>query len=307
MPKKKAPTKKKIPPEVILNRADARDILMNMLLDAASETGGGGLDEAQDIMFEAWDTPQKRGRISLAKQALAISTDCADAYVLLGSEGAKSPEEAIAYFREGVKAGERALGKKAFKEDIGLFWGLIETRPYMRARHCLADALWEAGERDEALSHFQDMLRLNPNDNQGIRYILLTHLLFLGKDQETAALHKAYKDDGMADWSWSKVLLLFRTKGESSETCKALMEAVKSNKHVSTYLLGKKKLPKAMPPYMSPGDTTEAVAYVENALEAWRVAPGALEWVEKALSSKTAEPKTAKVKEKATPRTTSKK
>jgi len=35
--------------------------------------------------------------------------------------------------------------------------------------------------------------------------------------------------------------------------------------------------------YISPGDTSEAVAYVENALEAWQVAKGSLKWVEKAL------------------------
>ena len=282
MPKKKAPMKKKVPPEIILNREDAKDILMNMLLDAASKNGGNDLDEAQELMYEAWETPQKQRRISLAKQALAISTDCADAFVLLGREDVKTPEEAIAYYREGVNAGERALGKKAFKEDVGYFWGLLETRPYMRARHHLALALWKAGAHEEAITHYQDMLRLNPGDNQGVRYLLLTNLLFMGKDKEAAKLHKAY-DDGLADWAWSKALLLFRTKGDSPESRKALTRAVETNKHVSAYLLGRKKLPKTTSGYVSLGDPSEAVAYVENALEAWQVAQGSLKWVEKAL------------------------
>lgn len=221
MRKKKAPMKKKVPPEIILNREDAKDILMNMLLDAASKNGGNDLDEAQELMYEAWETPQKQRRISLAKQALAISTDCADAFVLLGREDAKTPEEAIAYYREGVNAGERALGKKAFKEDVGYFWGLLETRPYMRARHHLALALWKAGAHEEAINHYQDMLRLNPGDNQGVRYLLLTNLLFMGKDKEAAKLHKAY-DDGLADWAWSKLCCFFAPRATALNLAKRL-------------------------------------------------------------------------------------
>jgi tetratricopeptide repeat protein len=44
--------------------------------------------------------------------------------------------------------------------------------PYMRARLGLAHSLWTAGRRDEAVQHLQDMLRLNPGDNQGVRYTL---------------------------------------------------------------------------------------------------------------------------------------
>ena len=42
----------------------------------------------------------------------------------------------------------------------------------MRARVGLVHALWTAGRRAEAVQHLQDMLRLNPNDNQGVRYTL---------------------------------------------------------------------------------------------------------------------------------------
>lgn len=58
------------------------------------------------------------------------------------------------------------------QRDVGHFWGLLETRPYLRTRLGLAHALWTAGRRAEAVQHLQDMLRLNPNDNQGVRYTL---------------------------------------------------------------------------------------------------------------------------------------
>ena len=58
-------------------------------------------DKAQDIMYEAWDQADPRKRIALANKALTISPLCADAYVLLAEEKAKSTKEALEYYRRG--------------------------------------------------------------------------------------------------------------------------------------------------------------------------------------------------------------
>lgn len=44
-------------------------------------------------------------------------------------------------------------------------------------RSGLAAALWRLGRHQEAIGHYQAMLKLNPNDNQGIRYVLAGYLL----------------------------------------------------------------------------------------------------------------------------------
>src|SRR3546814_18004768 len=49
--------------------------------------------------------------------------------------------------------------------------------PYMRARAGLAITLWRLGDQQAAIDHYRAMLILNPNDNQGIRYLLATALL----------------------------------------------------------------------------------------------------------------------------------
>jgi tetratricopeptide (TPR) repeat protein len=130
------------------------------------------LEEAQDLMYEAYNASGKR-RVQLARRALEISPDCADCYVLLAEETAGSLEEARDLYEQGVKAGERAIGPEGFREYRGEFWGILETRPYMRARAGLAHVLWLLGERRQAVEHLQDMLRLNPDDNQGLRYLLI--------------------------------------------------------------------------------------------------------------------------------------
>jgi hypothetical protein len=73
----------------------------------------------------------------LARKALALWPDRADAYVLL-AQAALSVEEARELLERVVAAGERAAGRCVFVEDAGEFWLIFETRPYMRARAALA-------------------------------------------------------------------------------------------------------------------------------------------------------------------------
>lgn len=146
--------------------------------------------KAQEVMYEAWDQTSRRARVALAHKALTISPLCADAYVLLAEEEAKSAKEALEYYRKGVEVGAQALEPRGFKEYAGHFWGFLETRPYMRARAGLAAALNTLGEVASAICNYQDMLRLNPNDNQGIRYVLAGCLM---KSGDIEALKKLLK------------------------------------------------------------------------------------------------------------------
>jgi len=218
-------------------------------------------------------------RIRLAEKALERSLDCADAYSLLAEEKAQSVEEARAYFEKGVEAGERALGDTAFEEDVGHFWGLLETRPYMRARAGLAQCLWILGEQEAAIGHYEDMLRLNPSDNQGIRHILLEYLLKRDDREAAGRLLELYEEDASAEWLYGRALWLFRAEGESEKADRALVEALDQNPHVPTYLLGKRKVPKRQPEYIGWGDASEAQAYAAGAIHLWRETEGARGWL----------------------------
>lgn len=236
------------------------------------------LEQAQDIMYEAWSASGKR-RVQLALRALEISKDCADAYVLLAEEAAADLVQAKKLYEKGVMAGERALGPQAFEQDAGHFWGILETRPYMRARFGLAHCLWLLGEREQAIEHYQEMLRLNPNDNQGVRYVLVNCLLEQGHDRQVEELLKRYKNDAAATWRYSRALWLFRQEGASKRANSSLRKAIEQNQFVPAYLLGRKRLPYRLPPYIGFGDENEAIEYVVGAMKAWRNTPGALEWL----------------------------
>ncbi|MDP2916697.1 MAG: tetratricopeptide repeat protein [Dehalococcoidia bacterium] len=235
------------------------------------------LEQAQSLIFEALDTAGKK-RLELAEQALKISPDCADAYVLLAEEKAQSLEEAVSLYEAGVKAGEHALGKKVFEEDAGHFWGMVETRPYMRARAGLAQCLWLMGKREEAVSHYLEFLRLNQNDNQGIRYLLAASLLEMGKIDALQELLGQY-DEPTAAWLYTEALVAYIKQGDSAEARKLLKEALDYNPHVVPYLLGEKKLHGELPERIGFGDKDEAVVYAAEFGPGWHQTGGAVDWL----------------------------
>jgi tetratricopeptide (TPR) repeat protein len=254
------------------------DILAAIGRGAAHYAADEALFRAQELMYEAFDAQGAR-RVALAREALAISRDCADAYLLLAEETASNLEEARELLEEGVAAGERALGKEPFEEDVGYFWGLIETRPYMRARSALAETLWALGRHGEAVEHQRALLRLNPNDNQGIRYRQAEYLLALARYEELDELFAAYEDDAAAAFAYTKALAAFRRQGDSSEARRLLAEAREQNPHVPGYLSGRKRLPARLPDYIGFGDASEAVDYAVGAKAHWESVPGALAWL----------------------------
>jgi len=234
------------------------------------------LDQARDVVSQALKATGKP-RVTLARKALTMSPDCADAYILL-AEATRNPTEAKAHYEHGVEAGARVLGPQPFKEDVGHFWGIMETRPYMRARQGLAEVLWVLGERQDAIGHATDMLRLNPGDNQGIRYLLANWLLAEGEDDALGRLLKAYPDEGSATWAYTRALLTFRRKGAGSAATRALKTALRTNPYVPFYLFGLRAFPEELPGYIGMGDESEAVSYVAESITTWVETVGALDW-----------------------------
>ncbi len=251
------------------------------LVGPAEETP---LSKAQDLVYQAFDERDPGKRAGLARKALALSPDCADALVLL-AEQAGTRKEALALYQQAVAAGERAMGPDGFRENLGHFWGVLETRPYMRAREGLAHALWTLGRREEAAEHLNEMLRLNPGDNQGVRYILASWLLNLDRDDELARLLERY-DENMANWAYTRTLLAFRRQGDSDEARNLLKVAMRVNKHVPALLLGDAPLPPDQPSCHGLGDEDEAIVYAGIGLSAWRFTEGALPWLREATREK---------------------
>ncbi len=236
------------------------------------------LKQAQQIAYDAMGATGSR-RVMLARRALEISPDCADAWSMLAADEAKSLKRALRYARKGVAAGKRALGEKFFEEEVGNFWSIVEARPYMRALMILAELLWVAEKADEAMELYQEMLRLNPDDNQGARYAIMKHFVEANRDDLAEALLDKSKGDPTATVAYTRALWLFRKEGASPAADAALDDALKKNPFVPQYLLGERVRPSRMPEHYALGDQNEAITYVITADEGWIRTEGARTWL----------------------------
>lgn len=276
---KKPPRKTTAPKPSLVPVMPDQKAIEGFLAAIGEGSDDDALSKAQQVMYDAWERTTSRSRIALARKALAISPLCADAYNLLADE-AKTPEEARDLYLRGVEAGQLAIGPEGFEEFDGHFWGFLETRPYMRARQGLATTLLRLGEEDAALEHFRAMLKLNPNDNQGIRYLLLAGLLRRGDLAGAKALLASYADEWSANWLYTRALIAFRENaGAKPATLKLLKDARSSNRHVPAILAGIEPPVLNEGGYVTVGGPDEATYYVLEFGKAWKDTPGAIDWL----------------------------
>ena len=236
-------------------------------------------EEAQELARQAMDATTAGQARKLAKQSLAKDPDCVDALIVLTEVDAKSAEEAIFGMERAVAAGERSMGgADFFKKNKGSFWGLMNTRPYMRARFELADLLLDDGRISEAVPHFEALLELNPNDNQGVRDALLG--CYLAQDDLDGAgrLLRDYPGETSAVFSWGRVLAALLA-GEVDNAQRALNRARKQNRYVERYLSGELLPTQNLPDSFTFGSKEEAILCVVGLSDALASHPDWMLWI----------------------------
>ncbi len=245
-------------------------------LDDIPSTASTPLEKAQELCYRAFDVRGRR-RILLAREALRLSADCADAYVIL-AEQSGDPEAELRLWQDGVAAGERALGPARLQRTGDRFWGDITTRPYMRALEGLAHTCRERGQLQDAIVHFQKILLLNPEDNQGVRFPLAGLLLRVDDHAALGALLDQFEEDETM-LLYPRALRDFRLHGDTPATRKTLRRALRANRYVPALLLGREEVPPWPPDAYSPGGQDEAALCALELTEPWKSTPDAIEWL----------------------------
>jgi tetratricopeptide (TPR) repeat protein len=242
------------------------------------DTPKNPIEEAQELCWQAEEAPTLEAAARLFKQALALDPDCTDA-LLFKSRRAKTPGLAVEILEEAVlSAADRLGGLKYIRENTGHFWGLVETRPYMRAKAALAEAYMEVDRQLDAIAEYENILDLCPNDNMGIRYSLLGRYIRVGD------LHRAWRLLKQYDYEESTAFLYGRLFVEIldedfSKAKRTLTKAIAENRHVYDYLAGlREEMPEASGFY-SPGDESEAAYCLECLHEAYLSNPVLLMWI----------------------------
>ncbi len=235
---------------------------------------------ARELMWRTDDCPDFLLALSMAIRAVRIDPACLDARLMLATFAAGPADEYIEELRRIVAVGERDLGEKFFRENHGHFWLEMETRPYMRVRSALAEALRTAGRNAEAIAEFESLLALNPNDNQGLRYALLGCYLEEERLDRARQLFRQFEGEGSAMWDWGQVLERYLS-GDLEGAVAALARARRNNSHVESFLTGKKKVPKSRPDYYQLHQVSEALVCIDTIGGAWKRDEEEVRWLKR--------------------------
>lgn len=144
-----------------------------------------------------------------AQQSLELSPYCIAAWLVL-SQLEEDPKQALKICDEGIEKGRVRFDGliESLEEGQGL-WGWIESRDFMRLLLERAFRLEELGDLEEALVVYQEMLSLNPQDNQGIRGDMLRLLMVFRRLEDARKLLNRFPTDPTTDMAYGRALLDF--------------------------------------------------------------------------------------------------
>lgn len=226
-------------------------------------------DQADNLYYEAIANFGRR-RIKLARQAIAIDPNHANATFLL-AESTWDIEERIRLL-EGLITSWSAQNMELFREEIGQFWLVSQTRPYLRALGELAATYGYNGQRNEAIALYQEIFRLNENDNLGARYLIVPLLLNQNREAEAIQVLEKYPEQ-TASWLYSSAFIAYRQHGGHSPIAKKkLQNALKFNDHVVEFL--DPETPPYMPEHYGLGSREEAAVVAAEQKEVWSETAG---------------------------------
>ncbi|WP_338469638.1 SEC-C metal-binding domain-containing protein [Niallia sp. XMNu-256] len=236
--------------------------------------------KAQELLYDAYESSSEIQKKQLAKKALELYPNSPDAYIIY-ADFEFNPQKEEELLLKAIEAGEKDLGEKFIGENIGDFWGIVRTRPYMRAKFKYAELLRDTDRLVEAIKQYEELLELNQHDNQGVRYELLTALMERGLFKEAEALLNKFNESMTANGTYNRVLIEFFQNGVTSKVKLLLQNAKQQNPFVPDYLLGKKNIPLFLPNDYQLGEKSEAIIYADQHIEFWESASELMDLLKK--------------------------
>jgi len=233
------------------------------------------IDDAEQLFdqgMEHWWAGDRAAACRFYRRALKIDPLHADANNHLGIVALQRRrlDTAEKYFQTAIEGGIRTL-----ERDRGLVeWGYHENRPYLRALHNLAILHAERGNHEESVTLWEQILTLNPDDNQGVRWLLGEAYHRLDRlDDAIIAYERALEEPGCC----YGLALALHAQGDRDRVGVAMVRAFARNRYVAPMLLGERweKCPRHGGTNMA--DPEWAADYVQRFGDMWRKVKGSAE------------------------------
>jgi len=214
---------------------------------------------------------------ALLERALASDPECAAARIELADIGLQSGD-----YKNCQAAYEEVLRLEAprLRGKSPAWWTNRETRPFLRALYGKAMTLWHLGDYASASEPLEDLLRINPIDNQGARFLVpMLHLLADAPEKSAAYFAnyaRTYPNDYpepsfLFGWALSNAL-----EGRESEAREKYAGGILKNIYLAPMLLEQDEPPRTI---WMPNDRAEpnyAAEFIDSYAILWDREPGAL-------------------------------
>lgn len=139
----------------------------------------GNKERAQHLCYEAYEATSEQERVRLSQKAESLDPKNADVQLLLAEQEVDDLQKEI-HFLQAISTGYRQFDDSF---DDGA-WMYVLNRPLLRALFAYGAWLMKIGKLDKAIQQFQDILEMNPKDQQGAKWLLVSAHLRAGNLQE---------------------------------------------------------------------------------------------------------------------------
>ncbi len=162
-------------------------------------------------------------------------------------------------------------------------WTVLQNRPGLRSLVRMFQQRIARHDRPGAIAAAERLLALNPDDNHGLRFMLVNEYLRAGADEQALALAQRYPNDVAPETRFGAVLALLRMHRET-EAERALRTAHADLPKTTLYLLAARiRRPKLKHGSVQVGGDDQAWLYRDEMRPVWQRTPGALEWLREHL------------------------
>lgn len=222
------------------------------------------LDDAYELLEKAEQAKSKKQAIKLAKEAYEMCPDCFEA-ILFQVNLEDNSLKRWNLLNEGLEFEKERLEDEDYfdKGNIGHFYGIFETRPYIRGLYTKATLMLLDGKIKQARDVCKEILRLNESDNTGARYLLMAIYAYLEEEKELLKLYKKYNEENLE--MLFPLFALYYKSGIYDKANNYLKLINKKNPNFIKFFKGTiKEDDDYMEGYYSVGDSSEVIMYFQN-------------------------------------------
>ncbi len=254
--------------------------LLHLLERPHEKTPSDKLQESEELYWEALESANPSRAKFLYRKAIELDPGNLSAIHALMGTMELTPEQSTILLPRLIDLAAIQLGGAPFFEaHNGFFWGLVQTRPYMRLRAELAKSYANQNRLEEAIQEWRGLLELCRGDNLGLRFLLPCALLATGRLVEARQFLETHLEEIFSNTSlaYCQVLEQFLSQDEPLAR-NALSRARAENPHTEGWITSRRKLREPKGSWQE-GEPVESLEFAWALRLAWQAHPKALRWL----------------------------